>query len=71
VTRGTVTAMWHDVSLTRGKILIFLKILKKFKKNKKKFKKKNKKKFKKIQKIQKLTRDTPFNTVTLPLTERT
>jgi len=41
VTRGTVTATWHDVSLTRGKILIFLKFKKKLKKIKKfkKFKK--------------------------------
>jgi len=60
VTRGTVTATWHDVSLTRGKILIFLKILKKLIKNSKK-----------IQKIQKLTRGTLFNTVTPPLMERT
>jgi len=44
VTRGTVTATWHDVSLTRGKILILLKILKKFKKNKKKIQKKIQKK---------------------------
>ena len=37
VTRDTtITAMWHDVSLTRGKFLI---LLKKFKKIKKKFKK--------------------------------
>jgi len=43
VTRGTVTATWHYVSLTRGKNLIFLKILKKLIKNKKKFKKKIKK----------------------------
>jgi len=42
--RGTVTATWHDVSLTRGKILIFLKILKKLIKNKKKFQKKISKK---------------------------
>jgi len=33
--RDTVTTTWHDVSLTRGKILIFLKILKKLIKNKK------------------------------------
>jgi len=31
-------AMWHYVHLTRGKILIFLKILKKLIKNKKKSK---------------------------------
>jgi len=67
VTRGTVTAMWHYVSLTRGKNIIFLKILKKLIKNKKNSKNKNKK----IQKIQKLIRGTPFNTVTPPLTERT
>jgi len=30
VTRGTITATWHDVSLTRGKFLFFYK----FKKNK-------------------------------------
>jgi len=72
VTRGTVTATWHYVSLTRGKILIFLKILKKLIKSKKKIqKKKSKKKIKKIQKIQKLIRGIPFNTVTPPLTERT
>ena len=50
VTRGTVTATWHDVSLTHGKILTFLKILKKLIKIKKiqKIKNsKNKKKFKK------------------------
>jgi len=63
--RGTVTATWHDVSLTRGKILIFLKFFKKLIKIQKKIQKK------KIQKIQKLTRGTPFNTVTPPLTERT
>jgi len=66
VTRGTDSATWHDVRLTRDKILIFLKILKKLIKNKKKFKKN-----KKIQKIHKLTCGTPFNTVTPPLTERT
>jgi len=38
MTRGTVTTTWHDVSLTRGKNLIFLKILKKLIKNKKKSK---------------------------------
>jgi len=42
VTRGTVTTTWHDVSLTRGKIIIFLKILKKFKKNSKKIQKNSK-----------------------------
>jgi len=47
VTRGTVTATWHDVRLTRGKILIFKKILKKLIKNNKKIQKKNSKKFKK------------------------
>jgi len=51
VTRGTVTATWHDVSLTRGKIVIFLKNLKKIQKNSKKNSKKNQKKNKKIQKI--------------------
>jgi len=29
VTRGTVTTTWHNVRLTRGKFLIFLKFLKK------------------------------------------
>jgi len=43
VTRDTVTTMWHDVSLTRGKFLIFLKKFKKINKNSKKFKKKFKK----------------------------
>jgi len=61
--------MWHDVSLTRGKIVIFLKILKKLIKNNKNNKKN--KKNKKFQKFQKLTRGTPFNTVTPSLTERT
>jgi len=50
VTRGTVTATWQDVTLTRGKILIFFKILKKLIKNKKKFKKKFKKEIKKFKK---------------------
>jgi len=35
VTRDTVIATWHDVSLTRDKFLNFLKIQKKFKKFKK------------------------------------
>jgi len=43
VTRGTVTATWHDVRLTRDKILIFLKIIKKFKKIQKNKNKKNSK----------------------------
>jgi len=29
VTRDTITTMWHDVSLTRGKYLIFLKKIQK------------------------------------------
>jgi len=29
VTRDTIIATWHDVSVTRDKFLIFLKILKK------------------------------------------
>jgi len=37
VTHDTITAMWHDVSLTRDKFLI---LFKKFKKIKTKFKKK-------------------------------
>ena len=35
VTRGTITTTWHDVSLTRGKFLIFLKNSKKINKNSK------------------------------------
>jgi len=50
VTHGTVTATWHDVSLTRDKILIFLKIFKKLIKNKIKIQKKINKKFQKISK---------------------
>jgi len=34
VTRGIVTAMWHDVSLTRGKVFNFLKNFKKIQKKK-------------------------------------
>ena len=60
VTCDTITSMWYDISLIRDKFLFFLKTFKKIKKNSKK-----------IQKIQKLTHDTPFNTVTTPLTERT
>jgi len=56
LTRVTVTAMWHNGSLTRGNFLIFLK----------KFKKNNKK----IQKIEELTHDTSSNSVNLELTER-
>jgi len=70
VTRGTVTTTWHDVSLTCGKILIFLKILKKLIKNSKKFKK-IQKKFKKNSKNPEDDTWHPFNTVTSPLTERT
>jgi len=69
--RGTVTATWHDVSLTRGKILIFLKILKKLIKNQKEIKKKFKKKNKKISKNPEADTWHPINTVTPPLTERT
>jgi len=61
LTRVTITATWHDDSLTRG---IFFDFFKKFKK-----KIKNKKKFnKKIQKMEELTRDTPSNGVNLDLT---
>ena len=56
LTRVTVTAMWHNGSLTRGNFLIFLK----------KFKKNNKK----IQKIEELTHGTIFDGVNLDLTER-
>jgi len=49
--RGTITVTWHYVHLTRGKILIFKKILKKLIKNKKKnLKNKKFKKFKKFKK---------------------
>jgi len=60
VTRDTITTMWHDVSLTHGKFLNFLKNSKKFKKNSKK-------------KSENSGTDTwhPFNTVTTPLTKRT
>jgi len=61
LTRVTVTATWHDDSLTRGNFLIF------FKKIKNKIQKKNNKKF---QKIEELTRNTPSNGVNLDLTER-
>ena len=39
LTRVTVTATWHNDSLTRGNFLIFLKKFKKKIQNKKKFKK--------------------------------
>jgi len=45
--RVTVTAMWHDDSLTRGNFFNFFKKIQKKIKNKKKFKKKIIKKFKK------------------------
>jgi len=44
VTRGTVTATWHDVCLTRGKFFNFLKKFEKIQKKKSKIKiKKNSK----------------------------
>jgi len=61
LTRVTVTATWHDDTLTRGNFL------------KKKIKKKNnnnKKNNKKIQKIEELTRDTSSNGVNVDLTAR-
>ena len=61
LTRVTVTATWHDDSLTRDNFFNF------FKKFKKKFKKKIQKK---IQKIEELTRGTPFNGVNVDLTAR-
>jgi len=64
VTCDTITATWHNVSLTRGIFFIFLKIKKKIQ-NKKIKKNKNHSK--------NLETDTwhPFNTVTTPLTEKT
>jgi len=62
----TVTATWHNDSLTRDNFLIFKKKFKKKIQNKKNSKKINKK----IQKIKELTRDTPSNGVNLDLTER-
>jgi len=61
----SVTATWHDDSLTRGNFMIFLKKFKKKLKIKKKIKKKLK-----IQKIEELTHGTPSNGVNLDLTER-
>ena len=57
LTRVTVTATWHDYSLTSGNFLIFLKKIKKINK--------------KIQKIEELTRDTSSNDVNVDLTART
>jgi len=66
LTRVTITATWHDDSLTRGNFFdFFKKIQKKFK-----IKKIQKKLIKKIQKIEELTRDTPSNSVNLDLTGR-
>ena len=42
LTRVTITATWHDDSLTHGNFLIFLKKFKKKIQNKKKFKKNSK-----------------------------
>jgi len=56
----SVTATWHNDSLTRGNFFIFLK----------KFKKIQKQLIKKFKKIEKLTRGTPSNGVNLDLTER-
>jgi len=65
--RVTVTATWHDDSLTRG---IFFDSFKKIQKIKIKIKKIQKKNNKKIQKIEELTRGTPSNGVNLDLTGR-
>ena len=62
LTRVTVTATWHDDSLTRDN---FFNFFKKFK-----IKKIQKKINKKIQKIEELTRGTPSNGVNLDLTGR-
>jgi len=66
LTRVTVTATWHNDSLTRGNFLIFLK-----NSNKKlKIQKNSKKINKKIQKIEELTHGTPSNGVNVDLTAR-
>jgi len=59
MTCGTIIATWHDVSLTRDRFFKFLKN-----------NNNNNIKNQKNQKIQELTHDTPFNTVTTPVTER-
>jgi len=66
LTRVTVTATWHDDSLTRGNFFDFFKKIQK----KIKIKKIKKKTNKKIQKIEELTRGTPSNDVNLNLTGR-
>jgi len=48
LTHVTVTATWHDDSLTRGNFFDFLKKIQKKIKNKKKIQKKLIKKFKKL-----------------------
>jgi len=67
LTRVTVTAMWHDDSLTRGNFFNFLKKIQNKIQNKKKIQKKINKK---IQKIEELTRGTPSNGVNVDLTAR-
>jgi len=62
----TITATWHDDSLTHGNFFDFFKKIQKKIKNKKEFKKIQKK----IQKIEELTHGTPSNGVNVDLTAR-